>query len=188
MSGAGTVYRPVNFHGSPDLGNATAESYFLNNLNQAAVLPLQNDGQWVNHRLVVHMGGRVQTSANVAFAISVYFGSSTQFGIIPVISKATRIYTTNFATVNNQKTNWQLDLSIFWDGDSKTICGNTTGQMGDTILGQNTLQAKPSADPNLHNNSNSFQGVFYGLGVTGQFNSSNAGNHAFLDVFTLELL
>ena len=106
----------------------------------------------------------------------------------PAIAHSTRIYYTNFVTINNQKTNWQLDLKVFWDGDSKTFCGNTEGQMGDTILGQNTLQAKPPADPNLHNNSNSFQGVFYALGVTGQFNSSNAGNHAFLDVFTLELL
>lgn len=188
MSGAGTVYRPINFHGSPDLGNATTESYFLNNLAQAVVLPLQNDGQWVNHRLAVHMGGRVQTTINVAFAVSIYFGSSTHFGIIPAIASNTRIFTTNYATVNALKTNWQLDLNIFWDGDSKTICGNTFGQMGDTILGQGTLEATPAADPNLHNNSNSFQNVFYGLGVTGQFNSSSTGNHAYLDVFSLELI
>jgi len=187
MSSAGTVYRPLNFRGSLDLGNATAETYFLNNINQAVVLPLQNDGQWTNHRLCVYLGGRVQTTANVNFALGVYFGSATTFGTIPIISKATKIYTTNFVQVNNKKTNWQVDVNIFWDGDSKTIDGNTFGQMGNIVLGQNTLSVSPSADPNLHNSSNSFQNVFYGLGVTGLFGSSSTGNHAFLDVFTLEL-
>ena len=188
MSSAGTVYRPINFHGSPDLGNVIAESYFLNNISQAAVLPLQNDGQWSNHRMRVIMAGRVQTNANVNFAFSIYFGQTTAFGTIPAIASATKIYTSNFVQVNNKKTNWQLDVSFFWDSDSKTIDGYTIGQMGNVVLGQNTLSKAPSADPNLHNSSNSFQNVFYGLGVTGIFGSSSIGNHAFLDVFTLELL
>jgi hypothetical protein len=174
--------------GSKDLGNATAEAYFLNNLSQAVVLPLQNDGQWKNSRLRIILGGRVQTTVNTAFSVQVYFGSSTTFGLIPVIASATKIFTTNYVTVNNKKTNWQIDINIFWDGDAKTFDGNTFGQMGNTILGQNTLSGVPSADPNLHNASNSFQGLFYGLGFTGIFNSSSTGNHAFLDVCSLELL
>ena len=188
MSSAGTVYRPLNFHGSPDLGNATSESYFLNNITQAAVLPLQNDGQWTNHRLIVRMGGRVQTNSNVAFQMSLYFGQSTQHGTLPTFTSCTKIYTTNYATVNNKKTDWQSDLNIFWDGDAKVINGNTMGQIGSTILGSATLIVSPSADPNLHNSSNSFQNIFYGLAATGQFNTSSTGNHAFLDVFTLELI
>ena len=188
MSNAGTVYRPNAFPPSLDIGNATAETLFQNKIGGALVLPLQNDGQWTNARLAVHIGGRVQTTSNLNYTLAVYFSSNTVFGVPATVAQSTKIYTTGPTIVNNKQTNWQLDLNIFWDGTSKTFCGNTIGQIGDYILGQNTLIATPTADPNLHNSSNSFQNVFYALSFTGLFSGSSSGNHAFIDVCSLEHL
>lgn len=188
MSSVGTIYRPL-FMPSLDLGNATAEKQFLNSQSTAVVLPLQNDGQCSNHRLRGHLGGRVQTTSNLTFALSLYFGSTNVFGAAGAIASNTQLYTSSGLTVNAIKSNFFVDMDFFWDADSKTFCGVCgPGQIANQIIGPSNLVNIPSADPNLHINSNSFQSVFYGLTVTGLFSGSSAGNHAFLDIFTMELL
>jgi hypothetical protein len=185
VSNVTTVYRPL-FGPSQDLGNVTSATQFKNSQGGPFVLVMPNDGQFSNHRLRLHLGGRVQTTTNLNFTLNVYFGSSTTFGAAAAIASNTLLYTTNAATVNTVKSNYHLDIDMFWDNDGKIICGIAQGQIANAIVGPGALANIPVADPNLHNTSNSFQGTFYGITVAGLFSGSSAGNHAYLDVFNLE--
>lgn len=187
-SSSDVIVRPLNFPPSLDLGNATAEQQFANNAGGVLVLPLPSDGQLVNSRFRVHLGGRVQTISNLTFTLAVYFGSSTTFGGASPIASNTLMLTTNANTVNAKKTNYQLDMDLFWDDDSDSISGTWLGQIANSIIGASTLANTPTADADLHGDSNSFQGTHYGLTFTGLFSGSSTGNHAFLDVLSIELV
>jgi hypothetical protein len=171
-----------------DLGNATANTQFKNSQGTAFLLPMPSDGQFSNHRLRVHLGGRVQTTTNLTFTLNAYIGSTTVFGTAAAIASNTLLYTSNAVTVNAIRSNYQLDLDLFWDNDAKLICGTGLGQVANQIIGASALANTPTADPNLHNTNNSFQGTHYSITVAGLFSGSSTGNHAYLDVFNMEVL
>lgn len=58
MSGVGTVFR-AQLIPSLDLGNASAETAFLNSRGATAALTLQTDNQFTNRRFILNLAGRV---------------------------------------------------------------------------------------------------------------------------------
>lgn len=179
MSGTGTLFRAPSIP-SLDLGNASSESAFLDSTGVAAKLLLQTDNQFANKRFALALAGRVATNSNLAFTVNIYLG---KLGT----TADTKIFTSNANTVNNKKSNWHIDLNMFWDSDAMVINGHAEGQINNNPIGSSGLANTPVIDPNLHNTSNSFQGVYYKFTVSGLFSGSSAGNHAFLDVFELSL-
>lgn len=179
MSGTGTVFR-CPLIPSLDLGNASAETFFLNSRGLTAGLPLQVDGQFTNKRFVINAAGRVATTSNLTFQVNIYLGTKGT-------TADTLIYTTSGLTVNAKKSNWHLDLNCFWDSDAQLINGSGFGQVDNQQVGSGGLTNVITLDSNLHNSSNSFQGTFYKFTVTGLFSGSSAGNHAFLDILEVTL-
>lgn len=180
MPGIGMVYRSAFVPGA-DIGNASAETQFSNLNGAQASLVLPADGQFTNSRLKVRIGGRVSTTSNLTFTVKLYFGTSA------TIASNTLIFSSGAQTINAIKTNWHIDLDLFWDSDSSTFCGIGQGQAGNGVIGPAALSNVPSANPN-NRNTLSNAAVSYGFTVTGQFSGSSAGNHAFLDLFNIELL
>lgn len=179
MSGVGTVFRAPLIP-SLNLGNASTETTFLNSRGTAAVLPLQTDNQFTNRRFVLNAAGRVATTTNLTFQINIYLGTTGT-------TADTLIFTTNGLTVNAKKSNWHLDLNMFWDSDAQIINGSGFGQIDNQQIGAGGLTNVLKLDPNLHGSSNSFQGVFYKFSVTGLFSGSSTGNGAFLDILEVTL-
>lgn len=179
MSSTETTYR-ATYIPSLDLGNASSETNFLNSLGQTASLILQTDNQFSNRRFVLNLAGRVATTSNLNFTVNVYLGTKGS-------TSDTLIFTSGANAVNAKKSNWHLDINMFWDSDAQLINGSGYGQTDNQTVGPSNLQNAPKVDPNLHNSSNSFQGTFYKFTVTGTFSGSSAGNHAFLDVFEVTL-
>lgn len=180
MSSTGTVYR-ADYIPSNDLGNAFAESFFIDSLSNVAHVRLQTDGQFTNRRFTLYAAGRVVTTANLNFTLNVYLGTTKT-------TADTLIFSSGAQIVNNRKTNWHIDANMFWDGDSKRINGNGEGQVDNAPIGAAGLANIAIIDPNLHNVSNSFQALIYKFSVTGTFSGSSAGSHAFLDVLEIALI
>ena len=179
MSSTETTYR-APYIPSLDLGNASSETAFQNSQGKTAALVLQTDNQFTNKRFVLNLAGRVATSSNLAFTLNVYLGTAGT-------TADTMIFTSSAMTVNAKKTNWHLDINMFWDGDAQVINGSGFGQVDNQQIGASGLINTPTIDPNLHNTSNSFQGTFYKFTVTGAFSGSSSGNHAYLDILEVTL-
>jgi hypothetical protein len=179
MSGTGTVVRG-DYIPSNDLGNASVETLFtdINKLPNSIRVP--TDNQLTNKRFTLHIGGRVATTSNLTFTVNLRFGTTRSLS-------DTLVFTSQAMTVNAKKTNWHMDIYMFWDGDSQLINANGIGQVDNSVIGPTGLANAPTVDPNLHNTSNSFQATFYRFTASGQFSGSSAGNHAFIDVFELEI-
>jgi len=170
----------AGFLSSSDLGNATTETLFTGGglgAGQTLILGLPNNGNLLNRRFRVGLAGRVQTTTAINFTVAAYFG----FG---AIAANTLLFSSGSVSING-KTNWEMDLSMFWDGDGQTLNGNGQGQVGGSVLGSGALNASPSANPIT---ITTIAAVSYGFTVTGLFGTSNTGNHAFVDAFDLELL
>lgn len=180
MPGIGMVYR-ASFVPGVDLGNVTAETQFRNLNSAQANLVLPADGQFTNSWLKLRIAGRVATTSNLTFQVNLYFGTSA------TIASNTLLLSSGAQTVNTKKTNWHIDVDFFWDGDSNTFCGIGIGQMANGPIGPTALANVPSANPNIRNTLSN-AATAYGFTVTGQFSGSSAGNHAFLDIFNVELL
>jgi len=179
MSGTGTVFR-CPLIPSLDLGNASAETFFLNSRGLTAALPLQVDGQFTNKRFIINAAGRVATNSNLTFQVNIYIGTTGT-------TADTLIYTTSGLTVNAKKSNWHLDLNCFRDSDAQLINGSGFGQIDNQQVGAGGLTNIIKLDPALHQTSNSFQGVFYKISASGLFSGSSAGNHSFLDILEITL-
>lgn len=180
MPGIGMVYT-ASFIPSQDIGNVTAETQFKNSQGAQANLVLPADGQFINSRLKIRLGGRVATTSNLTFTVNLYFGTSA------TIASNTLLLSSGAQTVNTKKTNWHIDVDLFWDGDSNTFCGIGSGQMSNGPIGPSALSNVPSANPNVRNTISN-AATAYGFTVTGQFSGSSSGNHSFLDIFNVELL
>jgi hypothetical protein len=182
MPSAHTLYTAPMLPGI-DLGNKTTETLLPDGRSGFLQLQLPSNNSLANKSFRVRLFGRVSTTANLNFTLSVYFGISS------VISSNTLIFTTNQVQVNNIKSNWELWLDMTWDSDSKTITGRGAGQLANSILGPGTLQNIPlAADPNRDSNTFLQSGATYGFTATGQFSGSSAGNHAYVDNFALEVV
>lgn len=179
MSGVGTVFR-APFVPSLDLGNASSATLFKGSNGATAALNLQTDNQFTNRRFILNLAGRVATSSNLTFTINIYLGTTGT-------TADKLIFASGANTVNTKKTNWHIDLSMFWDSDAQIINGIGSGQIDNNPIGAAGLAGVLALDPNLHNTSNSFQGVFNKFTVTGTFSGSSAGNHAFIDIFEVTL-
>lgn len=180
MPTAVTIYR-ANFLPSADLGNTTAEKQFING---RAVSParldcrLPSNGGMANKPFGIHIAGRVSTTTNRTFTVNLYFGRDT------TITNNTLMLTSSANTVNNVSTSWDMWARCFWSRDGKSITGNGGGQIGNSVLGPFALSNVISADPDR--DSLTYFVAPYGFTVTGQFDGSDTGNHAYVDIFDLE--
>ena len=181
MSSGDTLYK-APFLASTDLGNATAETQFLNARGAQMVLVLPSNNSLASRPFRIRSDGRVSTTTNATFQFTVYFGFSK------TLSANTLMFTTNGLTVNALTSNWMLALDLYWDSTSDLITGTAFGQIANQIVGPAALANTPSANPNRDSSTTLASGPTYGFTATGLFSSSSTGNHAFVDKFALELL
>jgi hypothetical protein len=181
MSSGDTLYK-APFLASTDLGNATSETQFVNARGAQMVLALPSNNSLANRPFRIRLDGRVATSTNVTFQVSVYFGFSL------TLSANTLMFTTNGVTVNATSSNWMIWLDLFWDSTSDLITGNAFGQIANQVVGPGALANTPNANPNRDSSTRLASGPTYGFTATGLFSGSSAGNHAFVDKFSLEVL
>ena len=175
-----TLYRAFMLPGG-DLGATTVEKQFPNGRATPLLLQLPSNNSLANKSFAIHQCGRVSTSANLTFIINLYFG------LDPIISHNTLIWTAGPQQVNNKSSNFDLWLKLYWDSVSQTITGQGDGQVANNIVGPSTLINIPSADPNRDSNSFLQSGPTYGFTITGTF-SGGGTNHAFIDELALESL
>jgi hypothetical protein len=180
MANSLTLYRAPMLPGN-DVGNATAETQMPNGRATPLQLALPSNNSLANKSFRVRVSGRASTTTNTTFRMKVYFGMAT------VIASNTLIFDSGSQSINNTKSNFEFWLDMQWDSDSKSITGRGTGSLANNILGPSTLNNVPiSADPNRDSNTFLQSGPTYGFTVTGIFGGSSAGNHAYIDEFSLE--
>lgn len=180
MPNSATLYRANMLPGN-DLGNATAETQFKNGRGAQLSLALPSNNSLTNKSFRVRISGRVATTSNLTFTVSLYFGLSS------TIASNTLLYTTNAVVVNNVSSNWEFWADCFWSTNG-TITGRAEGQIANQIFGPGTLANTPNADPNRDSNTFLQSGATYAFTVTGQFSGSSTGNHAFIDDLSLEVV
>jgi hypothetical protein len=166
---------------STDLGNATAETQFLNSNGKLLTLPLPSNNSLAQKRFIVKAAGRVKTTSNLTFTLNLYFGISA------TIASNTLIFTSAAQTVNSLSTNWMMNVELFWDVTSQRINGWGFGQVANSVLGPSGLvNPVTSADPNRDTSTTLNSGAAYGFTLTGLFSGSSAGNSSIVDIFDLE--
>lgn len=126
-------------------------------------------------RCIVRAWGRTTTGTSGTFLAKIQSGVSTTAG------SNTDMASLAAATVATNG-NWELTTELTWDSTSKKLRGRMIGINGDTptILAAAVNTAVISAI-DLSTSGN-------GLTVAVVFGTGNAGNTAFLDGFTLEVL
>ncbi|HEX8838475.1 MAG TPA: hypothetical protein VF748_16145, partial [Candidatus Acidoferrum sp.] len=176
-----TLYR-ASMLPSNDLGNATAEIQWPNARANPLTLPLPSNNSLANRSFRIRLFGRCSAGLLTTITINVYFGLS------PTISSNTQIFGTGPQLFNgNSNFNFWLDMT--WDSTSQSISGIGQGQVANNVIGVAALWNTPvSADPNRDSNSFLQSGPTYGFSLTGFFGNASAGNHAFVDDFSMELL
>ena len=180
MPSSQTLYRAPMLPGN-DLSNVTAETQFPNGRGTPLLLALPSNNSLANHNFRVRIAGRVATATNRTFQTQVYFGLN------PTIASNTLIFSTGFQVVNTVSTSFDVWIDLRWSAGSNSITGRGEGQLANHVVGPGTLINTPiSADPNRDSNPFLQSGATYGFTVTGQFNGSDSGNHAFIDSFDLE--
>lgn len=126
-------------------------------------------------RCVVRAWGRTTTGTSGSFLAKIQFGTNT-----------TAISNTDMASLSAQTVatngNWEIQSELVWDSTSKKLRGRMTGINGDTpTLLAVAVNTAAISTVDLSTSSN-------GLTVAVVFGTGNAGNTAFLDGFTLEVL
>lgn len=182
MSSVATLYRAALLP-SNDLGNVTVETQWSNGRGTLLQLPLPSNNSLANKSFRVRIYGHCSTTTNTTLTLNTYFGLSQTIG------SNTIIFTSGAQTVNNINSNFNFWLDMTWDSTSQSINGWSAGQLANNVLGPNTLLNVPvKADPNRDSNSFLQSGPTYGFTATGKFGNSSAGNHAFIDDFSLEMV
>lgn len=179
MANALTLYRASMLPGN-DLGNATTETQFPNGRAAQLNLTLPSNNSLNNKSFRVRISGRVATTSNVTFTVTLYFGFSA------TLASNTLLFTTNAITVNTVSSNWELWADCFWSANG-TITGRAEGQIANQVFGPGAFTNIASADPNRDSSTFLQSGVTYGFTVTGKFSGSSSGNHAFIDDLSLEM-
>lgn len=172
---------------SAALGNATSETQFTTTavsggLAAASVLMCRIPASNVlkGRPFVLNVAGRVTTGTTSNYTAKVYFGGNT------TPSNNTQIATTGAVSVASAKSNWGLNIEMFWDSTSQVLNGVFYGWNHTSSVAQATLSAQPTSvdlsatEVTLNSGIGATSLVFT---VTGLFGSSNASNTAFVDVF-----
>ena len=180
MANAATL-SVADFIPSADLGNATIEKQFLNARNALLTLRVPSNSLLSNKAFRAHVSGRCTTTSSITFQLRVYFGSST------TIASNTLMFDTGAQLVNGTSQPFRIHIDMAWSSDGLAITGDGTGQIANNFAGPSTLQnIVTSADPNKDANTTLASQPTYTLTATGVFGTSNAGNHATIDLFELE--
>lgn len=181
MPSTTTLYRAFLLPGN-DLGNAATETQFPNGRGTRLILQLPSNNSLANKRFRLVIAGRVQTPVLGSFTINVYFGFSN------TISANTQMFSSGPQSLFNTTSNFSFWIDLYWDSVSQKINGIGEGQMDNNPIGRSTLTNQiTGVDPNRDSSTFLNSGPTYGFTLTGQFGNSNAGNHAFVDDFSLEL-
>jgi len=181
MPSTQTLYR-ASMLPSNDIGNVSAETQWPDGRGKLLILPLASNNSLANQSFRIRTFGRCQTTTNTTFAVNFYFGLS------PVLANNTLIFLSGSQVVNALSSNFLIWLDLTWDSTSQVINGTGQGQIANNIVGPSTLQNTFTADPNRDSNTFLQSGATYGFTLTGQFGGASAGNHAFMDDFSLELI
>jgi hypothetical protein len=181
MPSTQTLYR-ASMLPSNDIGNVSAETQWPDGRGKLLILPLASNNSLANKSFRIRTYGRCATTTNTTFAINFYFGLS------PVLANNTLIFLSGAQVVNALSSNFLIWVDLTWDSTSQVINGTGQGQIANNIVGPSTLQNTVAADPNRDSNTFLQSGATYGFTLTGQFGGASAGNHAFMDDFSLELI
>lgn len=182
MPSSATLYRASMLPGN-DLGNQTSETQMPNGRGASLVLPLPSNGMLANKRFRIVTSGRVQTTINTTFTLTIYSGQSR------TIAANVLIFSSGAITVNNTNTGFNVLLDLYWNSASLTISGSGQGQMNNNTIGPSGLAATiTNLDPSRDSSTFLASGPTYGFTITGMFGNSSTGNHAFVDILELEEL
>jgi len=177
MTTAATFYRADYIPGA-NLGNVTSETQFKNSQGNLLVLTLPWNNSLSNANFYVRVSGRVISTVSLNFSVALYFGRSA------TIASNTQVYASGLVTTNGSS-NWNIQTNLYWDATSNAINGDGQGQIANSFLGRSSIANVPSASPSQASTAALTQ---LGFTVTGTFDTSSAGNQAFVDNFELGLL
>lgn len=164
---------------SLDLGNVSVETQFKGNNGTQLQLILPANGSLANNGFRIRVSGRIATTSNLTFNVKMYFG-------LGAISANTLFFDCGAQTINNLKIGYSFRIDNHWSGDGQAITGWGAGQVGNNIVGPQTLTNVITAVNPSRDSDPTIRSSFYGFTLTGQFSGSSAGNHAYVDNFDME--
>lgn len=160
---------------SADLGNASSITAFKTAASAAIVLPLAGASKFKNRRFEVRAWGRVEGGTTGNFTVTLQWGTSATPG------SNTTLKASSALAANSEKASWEMQAVFVLDADSQKLQGRAAFRVNDGAVDASAVSTEITAlDPTVDS-------VLQGFVMCGTFSASNAGNHAYLDGFELEV-
>lgn len=161
-------------------GTSTTETVFTTDGTTVVYVPLPTAGQLgasgaPASRFMVRAWGRVVTAGTYNFTATLYYGTSA------TVASNTAIASSGTVSLASLTTNWFIDASLVWDGNSNRINGWSGNQVHTTNEDEVTIDnAITSADPDGD--------AARGFCVSFTFGTGAAGNTVNLDGLQIDII
>ena len=178
MPNANSVYAAKK---AATLTNPTAATTFLQADNSAKAAAVYIPDQWQYNSVAGGFRFKLKAWGRMTGGTTTNFLPQIQFGVTTTAASNTDFTVMTTRACNSTSGNWWIDVDGIWDVTSKLVNGSFTGGGGSAgTLNAPTICTQLTAkDPTVNGQ---------GFTVSAIFSATNAGNLAFLDGLTLEVL
>lgn len=166
------------------LNNPTSATVFKagapNNTNKAVSVGINGDFGGSSVAFRVRARGRATTGTTSNFQAKIQFSTDITNNNAATAGNNTDVFTLTNRSLASITRYWEIDLRLYWDATSQRLTGQSNGFNNETIETANAaITALTGVD---------LTSATAGFVVAATFGTSNSGNNAFLDEFSMELL
>lgn len=161
---------------SKDMGDMATEAVFTDAAAAPIILYLTGATHLNNRLFTLKAWGRVTGGTTGNFTLALQYGTSATF------TSNTDVFTSTARAVNSESGSWSFIAQFVWDSTSDKLQAIAlVVRINDITINAPTVGVEITGiDPNDNSSSRGFV-------MTGLHSATNAGNHAWLDGFELEI-